>query len=173
MVYDIGDPSKPNKADWFKLTLHKQRWPTDVHPSKTTRVYNAEHVLEWALLREFIEADKNNGDASRCAIIFKYFIQEDMARKNIDVQVARDYKKTLNTADDRLEFETKKFEWSKFRAPPKSAQTRPRPIDYVAFQWPGSDGGSPPSPWEYELILLNADTNIKKENVCPKALYRQ
>jgi hypothetical protein len=161
MVYDIGDPSKPTDEKWFRLTRHEKKWDKDVVETRDKRSYDAEHVLEWNMLRTFIEADKALGAASRCAFVYQFYLQDTKA-KDVDVQVAKNYEKELKTDSDRLEFETKKYKYSKVKFPGNRA---PRPIDYVAFQWPGTERGNPPSPWEYELVLLNGDANNKKENV--------
>lgn len=38
-------------------------------------------------------------------------------------------------------------------------------LKILGFQWPGTAGGHPPSPWEYELVVVNEDANNKKAQV--------
>jgi hypothetical protein len=38
-------------------------------------------------------------------------------------------------------------------------------IHLSGFQWPGPGKARPPNPWEYELIVLNKDANMKKADV--------
>jgi hypothetical protein len=38
-------------------------------------------------------------------------------------------------------------------------------ISWSAHQWPGTTGGTPNNPWEFEMVLLNHEANGKKENV--------
>lgn len=36
---------------------------------------------------------------------------------------------------------------------------------YTASQWPGTAGGFPPNTWQYELVVLGQDANLKKTHV--------
>jgi hypothetical protein len=94
MVYDTGDPRDPEAKDWFLLKVHDKKWKKDVSDEKGERCYDAEHVLEWQMLQDFIEEDKDKGDNSRCAHLLKYFTQS-MPLDDIEVEVAKDYKKAL------------------------------------------------------------------------------
>lgn len=160
MVYDIGNPSKPGEKEWYEFKRHTTKRGQN-GPGKT-RAYDAEHVLEWKILKGFIEADKAKGPASRCAFIYQFYLHDTIAT-DVDVLVTKDYKEELASESDRLEFKTESYQYSKVGF--KDKDRKPRPIDYVAYQWPGTAGGNPPSPWEYEMILLQKHINIKKENV--------
>ncbi|KAH7346961.1 hypothetical protein BKA66DRAFT_433113 [Pyrenochaeta sp. MPI-SDFR-AT-0127] len=147
MVYDTGDPTEPLKKEWFELQGRKKRWTKDLvgrqpQGKNPNRCYAAEHVLEWQLLKAFINADKDKKDESRCALLLKYF-NEPIPIADHNVKVGKD-KGKLGT-DNHFEYEDKEYAF--------------------AFQWPGTAGGHPPNPWEYELVLLNQDANLKKANV--------
>ncbi|KAJ4360685.1 uncharacterized protein N0V89_001252 [Didymosphaeria variabile] len=164
MVYDIGDPSDPTKPDWYQLKRHDKRWTEDIDPERGDRCYDAEHVLEWSLLLQFL--GENN---SRCALLWKYFSEENMPKNDITVRKAKDYKKTLKKGD-HFDYTDAQFKMGKFKSfwsNDKDPIKEPRPIDWIGMQWPGQEGSRsrPPTPWEYELILLNKEFNIKKNNV--------
>lgn len=78
MVFDTGDPTQHLKREWFELRQHDTVWSQDI-PGRTGtshRCYDAEHVLEWQLLKQFIEEDKEDGEKSRCELVHRYFGKE-------------------------------------------------------------------------------------------------
>jgi hypothetical protein len=83
-------------------------------------------VLEWNLLKTFIEADKDKGDDSRCVFLYKYFLEDTMPLKNYKVQVAKDNGKLKS--DGHFDYEEKEFEFGKWK---HSVQKKPRPIDWI------------------------------------------
>ncbi|KAL1600455.1 hypothetical protein SLS60_006841 [Paraconiothyrium brasiliense] len=164
MVYDIGGPSDPTKPEWYQLKRHDKRWTADIDPERKERCYDAEHVLEWSLLLEFLEEND-----SRCVLLWKYFSEENMPKGDIPVRKAKDYKKALKKGE-HFDYMDAQFEVGKFKsywASDENPIKAPRPIDWIAMQWPGQEGSrsQPPTPWEYELILLSKEFNIKKNNV--------
>ncbi|KAF2276881.1 uncharacterized protein EI97DRAFT_490465 [Westerdykella ornata] len=131
------------------------------HPdSVSKRCYDAEHVLEWNMLAEFLQEEGYKDDAkSRCHSILEFF-EGKMEREDIKVKVAKVYNKAL-AKGDHFDYEEKTFVSSKIK-------DDPRPIDWITHQWPGTKKGNTPNPWEYELVLLMKDVNIKKENMSQK-----
>ncbi|KAF1851751.1 uncharacterized protein K460DRAFT_271464 [Cucurbitaria berberidis CBS 394.84] len=143
MVYDTGDPTEPLKKEWFELQQRKKRWTKDLVGRKPTkgnkprRCYAAEHVLEWQLLQEFIEADSMKGQESRCMLLFKYF-GEKMPKATYKVKVARNNGK-LGT-NNHFEYEDR---------------------DHTLDRWKEDE----PKERRYELVLMNQDANGRKANV--------
>jgi len=136
-VYDTDDPTKPLEPGWFKLIRRNDRWPNDI-PGRANqeRCYHVEHVLEWQLLKKFIEEDKGATD-SRCVFMYKYFVDPSQAIRNkkFKVKAAKDYGK-LNTKD-QFDYEDKDHDFSKFRHDVqdkngKTVQVDLRPIDYIS-----------------------------------------
>lgn len=107
-------------------------------------------------------------DKERCEYLQKYFLEQGILETEIKVQKAKDYTKDLNKGD-HFDYEEVNYKVGKFQSKWPKEITKPRPIDWIAMQWPGGDGdqSKPPTPWTYELVLLNKDFNIKKENVSP------
>ncbi|KAH7090484.1 hypothetical protein FB567DRAFT_546679 [Paraphoma chrysanthemicola] len=169
MVYDTGDPTKPLEPEWFQLECREQRWTTVTPGKKGNRCYDTEHVLEWQLLAQFIQEDRHKGAGSRCAFIWKYFTQKKMDLKAYKVKIAKNKGKL--DSDGHFEYEDGEFLFDKYE---NSEQKEPRAIEWISFQWPGNGNAQakPPSPWEYELVVLNKDVNIKKMNVwAPTELF--
>jgi hypothetical protein len=69
--YDIGDPTEPLKPDWFLFRKWSQPWEEDIDGKqpKAPRCYHVEHVIEWQVFKQFVEADKDKNDDSRCALL--------------------------------------------------------------------------------------------------------
>jgi len=129
MVYDTGDPTEPLKSEWFNLKRRDKRWTKDiVGRKKPTRCYEAEHVLEWQLLKSFIEADKIRSSKSRCAFMHKFFINPDFPRSQHRVQVAKDNGKLGK--DGKFQFEEKQYDFSDWKI---MDQKDPRPIDWIGM----------------------------------------
>lgn len=130
MVYDIGDPTEPLKDEWFELRNRNKRWTKDL-PGRTRskRCYAAEHVLEWQLLKTFIEADKENGPTSRCAFMEKFFLDEikGIPRTKHKVQVAKDDGRLGK--DNKFEFEERLYDFDQWTS---KTQKVPRPIDWIS-----------------------------------------
>ncbi|KAJ4304608.1 hypothetical protein N0V90_000134 [Kalmusia sp. IMI 367209] len=168
MVYDIGGPSDPSKSEWYELKRHEKRWTVDLEPNKGDRCYDSEHVLEWDLISIFLEADEDRSDEqdSRCVLLYKYFKGENMPLDNIKVKKAKDYKKVLGKGD-RFDYEDADYEVRKFQSKFPDEINKPRPLDWIGMQWPGkkSSRSRPPTPWEYELVILNKEFNIKKTDI--------
>ncbi|KAF2824664.1 hypothetical protein CC86DRAFT_353149 [Ophiobolus disseminans] len=162
-IYDTGDPTKPYDIKWFELQVLDERWAKDIAGRKDpARCYDAEHVLEWQLLKTFIEEDMASPN-SRCVLMHKYFMQE-LDKKSYKVKVAKNDGALKN---DKFELEDGTLDFSNWNVVVKKggSAVKPRLIDFVSHQWPGTAGGSPPNPFEYEMILLGSDANGKKENV--------
>ncbi|KAH7075650.1 hypothetical protein BKA63DRAFT_603011 [Paraphoma chrysanthemicola] len=160
-VYDTGDPAKPLEPEWFQLKSHEKRWKAN--PGKNgNRCYDTEHVLEWQMLGQFLQEDKEKGADSRCAFLYKYFVQKRMELKTYKVKAAKDKGKL--TSKNRFDYEEVDYLFSKYD---NKAQVDARVIDWIGFQWPGkgTSQSKPPNPWEYEAVVLYKDVNIKKENV--------
>ncbi|KAH8711916.1 hypothetical protein GQ44DRAFT_776460 [Phaeosphaeriaceae sp. PMI808] len=164
IVYDTGDPTKPLKEEWFQLQQRKQRWTEDLvgrtskGNNKPKRCYAAEHVLEWQLLKRFIEADKDSMN-SRCWLLFE-FLSEPMPKGAFKVKVAKNDGKL--DKDNHFEYEDKDHSLDKWK---HEVVKVPRVIDWISNQWPGKANGITPNPWEYELVLYNQDANGKKKDV--------
>ncbi|EAT79447.2 hypothetical protein SNOG_13120 [Parastagonospora nodorum SN15] len=145
-VYDIGDPQKPDEKEWFQLRKRDKKWKVDLNGRAGERIYAAEHVLEWHLLKDFIEEDKELNEKSRCAHLYKWFLKS-MPKGNIKVKVAKNDgelgKKDRSKNNEKLE--TK----DRFTYEEK---------DYTLDKWEFAET-------PYELVILNSDANIKKENV--------
>ncbi|KAH5789298.1 hypothetical protein HBI88_049860 [Parastagonospora nodorum] len=170
-VYDIGDPQKPDEKEWFQLRKRDKKWKVDLNGRAGERIYAAEHVLEWHLLKDFIEEDKELNEKSRCAHLYKWFLKS-MPKGNIKVKVAKNDgelgKKDRSKNNEKLEtkdrftYEEKDYTLDKW----EFAETPvPRLIEWITHQWPGKSDSKTPNPWQYELVILNSDANIKKENV--------
>jgi hypothetical protein len=181
-VYDIGDPRYPEDPAWFQLTKRDSKWTSNLVGVQGQRCYSAEHVLEWQLLNDFIKEDKDNpspGKESRCVAIMKYFL-EPMTLKDTTVKVAINPNKALTDKDNKFEYIDTPYKWSKMKMPEFNKKDfpllhglkSPRLIDYIGFQWPGTKRGTPNNPWEYELVVLNADANNRKAvvRIFPKRL---
>ncbi|KAF2449700.1 hypothetical protein P171DRAFT_340712, partial [Karstenula rhodostoma CBS 690.94] len=173
MIYDIGDPSDPTKAEWYQLKRYERRWSQDVDATRGERCYDAEHVLEWSLLLKFLQEDrdKKDGHDSLCTLMWKYYSKQNMPKESIPVRKAKDYQKVLDKGE-HFDYEWEYFKFSKFRSEwyDRKGETpikEPRPIDWIGMQWPGKDKpkSKPPTPWEYELVVLSKEFNVKKNNV--------
>ncbi|KAH5087525.1 hypothetical protein HBI73_146840 [Parastagonospora nodorum] len=156
-VYDIGDPRKPFEKEWFQLKNRGKQWTDDLH-GRGKRCYATEHILEWQLLQDFIEHDKDKKDQSLCAHLINWFL-EDMPVNKYKVKVAN--KEGKLEEDDHFEYEDKEY----ILEPWNYKDQRPRYIEWISFQWPGKAKGAPRNPWEYELVVLTKDVNGKKENL--------
>jgi hypothetical protein len=106
-----------------------QRWTNDLVGRKnkpsSNRCYDAEHVLEWQVLRAFIEQDIEKDD-SRCSFLYKHFLTNDMPLKNHKVQVAKNNGKLK--ADGHSDYEEKEYEFAKWQ---NKAMPKPRAIDWI------------------------------------------
>ena len=128
MVYDTGDPTEPLKKEWFEMQLRNKRWNKDLvgrTPSGANRCYAAEHVLEWQLLKQFIEADKKRGDESRCAHLYQYFLEE-IPKASYKVKVAKNNGKLEK--NNHFEYEEKDYSFDKWT---NKEQDVPRAIDWI------------------------------------------
>jgi hypothetical protein len=108
MVYDTGDPRKPLQKEWFELGKRDARWTKDLDGRNENRCYSAEHVLEWQLLVDFIEEEKDtNLLGSRCVHLYEWFLEYMPKGKSHKVKVAKD-KGKLGT-NNRFDFEDKDY----------------------------------------------------------------
>ena len=103
------------------------------------------------------------GDPDRCEHLREYFTKENLPQTAIKVLKAKNPTKILGKKE-HFEYESVDYEVSKFKS---KYVKQPRPIDWIGMQWPGGEGSrsKPPTPWEYELVVLTKEFNIKKENV--------
>jgi hypothetical protein len=130
MVYDTGDPQKPLEKEWFELKRHDARWKKDLDGRAENRCYAAEHVLEWQLLRDFIEADKHI-QQSRCAHLEKWFLEDMPKGKSHKVKVAKDNGR-LGT-NNRFDFEDQDFTLDEWK---NDALPIPRLIEWICKYYP-------------------------------------
>jgi len=126
-VYDTGDPRKPEKDEWFTMQTSDTRWPDDVvgKRPKVERCYDSEHVLEWHLMKDFLEEDKAKGADSRCAYMDQYFLK-DLPKKAYKVKAAKDDGKLTN---GKFTFEDKQLDFTKWNV---KGHPTPRIIDYIS-----------------------------------------
>jgi hypothetical protein len=113
------------------------------------------------MLKIFIE-DKTLFDGeTRCQFLQKYFVKEGgLPKENIEVDVAKNHEQDL-TNGKGFEYKKQIFELE------KSSKENLKPMDWIALQWPGLKGSQakPPSPWEYEYVVLHGPLNNKKADV--------
>ncbi|KAF2653782.1 hypothetical protein K491DRAFT_717748 [Lophiostoma macrostomum CBS 122681] len=142
-VYDFEDPMSPNEESWYNFkNVNKMSTGTDEAGNK--RSYASEHILEWFLLKEFLEEDKTTkGSASRCNVIQQYFKQ-------------------------KVEFQTEIIV-----APPGQTSTtktiavkEKKAIDWIAHQIPGKLNDDR---WKYEFVVLQSHINGKKNELWTKS----
>jgi hypothetical protein len=128
--YDTGDPTEPLNPDWFQFKQWSQPWKDDIDGKqpKAPRCYHVEHVLEWQVFKQFVEADKDKNDDSRCALLQKYF-KQNLPSFDYKVQVAKGSGE-LNSKYDRFYYEEKKYEFGKFKV---GTNTQPRMIDWISM----------------------------------------
>jgi hypothetical protein len=82
----------------------------DKNGVQTKRCYDAEHVLEWQLLRDFIQEDFAKKDDSRCALLWKFFHKTKMPKIKHKVMVAKNNGKMIN---GHFDYETTDYDFSK------------------------------------------------------------
>lgn len=126
MVYDTGDPRKPLEKEWFELQQRDTRWKKDLDGRKKDRCYAAEHILEWQLLAEFIEADKKS-PASRCVHLYEWFMEAMPKGKSHKVKVAK-YKGKL-APNGHFDFEDQDYNLDKWDL---SKQRDPMYINWIS-----------------------------------------
>jgi hypothetical protein len=133
MVYDTGNPTEPLKRDWFELKVHDKKWNADlVGRTGGDRCYAAEHVLEWQLLKQFIQDDMDQGAQSRCAFLYTYFIDNKMPRKTHKVQVAKQNAVNVPPELDKnghFDYEEASYDFSKWNT--VYGVKDPRAIDWI------------------------------------------
>lgn len=132
MVYDTGDPTEPLKKEWFELQQRQTRWTSHLTGRLSSsgekdpnRCYAAEHVLEWQLLKLFIDEDQKKGSESRCWSLLKHF-NEELPKASYSVKVAKNNGK-LGT-DNHFEFESKDHSFDGWE---NKDQIKPRLIDWI------------------------------------------
>jgi hypothetical protein len=82
------------------------------------------------MLSHFIEHDRNQGDQSLCAFMYRYFLQ-DLPKEDYKVKVSKDTGKLTN---DAFEMEDKVYSFGKWKVDIKKEPTiltQPRVIDYI------------------------------------------
>lgn len=63
------------------------------------RCYKAEHVLEWQLLRIFLEENKDKDAKSRCTFLHRHS-ENDLPQQKYKVQASKDKEKLTNNHFD-------------------------------------------------------------------------
>lgn len=156
MVYDTGDPREPQDPAWFQMTCHKERFKDDlddrVNKPRPNRCYSAEHVLEWQLFADFIEADIEKEEDSRCVFLYKFFDDTPLPEQNYKIQAAVQAPKPPATQkyapvlkqNGHFDYEQVEYDFAKWQSP-KGTKPDPRAIDYIGKHVPGDffgQGGS-------------------------------
>jgi hypothetical protein len=83
-------------------------------------------VLEWHLLKDFIEEDIGKGENSRCALLWKFFLKTNMPKIKHKVQVAKDNGKL--ESDGHFIYEEKDYDFSKWK---HDKNTVPTTMDWI------------------------------------------
>lgn len=108
------------------MKKREDKWTNDIAGRKATeRCYAAEHILEWQLLRDFIEADKSLGSSSRCAHLEKWFL-EPMPKTNYKVKVAKNSGELQS--NDHFDYEDMDHGFSRWE---NKDQPVPRYIEWI------------------------------------------
>lgn len=134
-IYDFEPFDKPDQASYYKLQATKAFQNRNGAGMSVNRAVSVEHILEWQVLIEFIEAD-----AARCKHIAGKAFTEPI---QIDTM--------LNVIDDSGKTVLKRKE------------TKESAIDWVAHQYPGTESAG--SYFSYEFVSLHDGVNGRKEKV--------
>lgn len=108
-----------------------KQWTSDLQGRGGQRCYATEHILEWQLLQDFIEHDKDKKDQSVCAHLINWFLDPMPAGKH-KVKVAKDEGKLKN---DHFEYEDKDYELK----PWNYKAQKPRYIEWICKYYPQYD----------------------------------
>jgi hypothetical protein len=113
------------------LQLSDERWKDDVvgKKPKPERCYDSEHVLEWHLLKEFLQQDMADGTKSRCYRMYQYYLDLLPTQSTFKVQAAKNNGKLDNNG--RFTLEDKQLDFSKWNVKVFGAPSKPRMIDYI------------------------------------------
>ncbi|KAF2178922.1 hypothetical protein K469DRAFT_754198 [Zopfia rhizophila CBS 207.26] len=139
-VFDFEKWDDPVSAGYYNIKDVKELKVT-VNGAPKNRKVSVEHILEWQLLKKFIESDKSKGKDSICAHVKKFFT----------TKVAIDTKWSVK--DDNGKGAAKDV-------PVKKDEEQG--IDWVAHQYPGVKSESP---FTYEFVHLNNDVNGLKKTL--------
>ena len=138
-MYDFEDPMSPNEESWYNFKNVK-KMNTGKDEAGNQRSYASEHILEWFLLKEFLDEDKvAKGSASRCAVIHRFFKEKVEFQAKIVVEPPGEASttKTITVKESKA-------------------------ISWIAHQIPGVLDNDR---WKYEFVVLQSHINGKKNEV--------